>query len=85
MSRPILLLLIAYALSTTSLGACTSRTMRVPVPVVVTPPACVTAPPPVADPAVPVFGDAWVDYYEDLLAWARSTWRACRPAARSNP
>ena len=80
MSRPLPTLLIACALSTTSPAACTPRTIRVPVPVVVTPPPCVTTAPPVADPTVPVFGAAWVDYYQALVAWAWSTWRACRPA-----
>jgi hypothetical protein len=51
--------------------------VKVPTPVVVTPPPCVDGPPPIP-PDVGPETDEWASYYTKLAAWAWAAWRACR-------
>lgn len=69
------ILMFAGLASTSACGR--THVVRVPVPVVVTPPPCVRRPPPV--PAETMTHAEQVDYEVDLTVWAWSAWRACKP------
>ena len=76
--RPKTLLLIAVC---STIACARSRDVKVPHPVIIRPPPCVTAPPPVPGPEVTPGTAAETRYLIELHAWAWGTWRACRPAA----
>ena len=75
MRRPLVALLIGSALWMTACER--SHAVKVPTPVVVTPPPCVDGPPPIP-PDVGPETDEWASYYTKLAAWAWAAWRACR-------
>jgi hypothetical protein len=79
----LLILALSSALSTN--GCVRTREVKVPVPVVIRPPACLGAGerPPVPPVGTTPADAAWAQYYRRLVAWAWVSWAKCGPGEGS--